>query len=96
MGKPEGKIEDYLVARAKAARAEIRKVNWVGRRGAPDRFVLTDGANRPNFWVECKAPGKKLAEHQEREIERLVNAGEIVHVVDSRDEIDRILPLPRS
>lgn len=95
MGKAEAHVESHLVARAKLVGAEIRKVSWIGRRGAPDRFVMTLGENTVNFWVECKAFGKPLAEHQEREIERMRERGEIVHVFDTREQIDAALPLGR-
>ena len=36
----ESDIEKYLVQRVKALGGEVRKVQWVGRRGAPDRLVM--------------------------------------------------------
>jgi hypothetical protein len=96
MGKPEAQIEDYLVTRCKLVNAEVRKVQWIGRRGAPDRFVMPEGANTYNFWAEVKRPGGKLDDHQEREIATMRERGEIVHVFDSREQIDKALPLPRS
>lgn len=36
----ESDIEEYLVKRVKALGGEIRKVKWIGRRGAPDRLVM--------------------------------------------------------
>lgn len=36
----ESQIEKHLVARVKALGGEVRKVKWIGRRGAPDRLVL--------------------------------------------------------
>lgn len=36
----ERDIERYLVKRAKALGGEVRKVQWVGRRSAPDRLVM--------------------------------------------------------
>lgn len=36
----ESDIEKYLVARVKALGGEVRKVKWIGRRGAPDRIVM--------------------------------------------------------
>ena len=86
----ESKIEAYLVRRVRELGGEIRKVSWVGRRGAPDRFVMMPGA-KANFWAELKAPGKKAEPHQEREHNRLVAYGEIVHVIDSMDGVDAAL-----
>lgn len=63
----ESDIEDYLVKRVKAMGGEVRKVQWIGRNGAPDRFVMLP----PKFvreagdvlvyeglgvWVEVKSP----------------------------------------
>lgn len=36
----ERDIERYLVKRVKELGGEVRKVKWVGRDGAPDRFVM--------------------------------------------------------
>lgn len=36
----ERDIERYLVKRVKALGGEVRKVQWVGRSGAPDRLVM--------------------------------------------------------
>jgi len=36
----ESQIEKYLVAQVKALGGEYRKVRWIGRCNAPDRFVM--------------------------------------------------------
>lgn len=36
----ERDIEAYLVKSVKALGGEVRKVRWLGRRGAPDRLVM--------------------------------------------------------
>lgn len=36
----ERDIEKYLVERVKALGGEVRKVQWVGRKSAPDRLVM--------------------------------------------------------
>lgn len=36
----ESLIEAYLVRRVKELGGEVRKVKWIGRRGAPDRVVM--------------------------------------------------------
>lgn len=38
----ESDIEKYLVKQVKAAGGEVRKVQWIGRSGAPDRLVMLD------------------------------------------------------
>ena len=44
----ERDIEQHLVARVKALGGEVRKVKWIGRRGAPDRLVLLKAVQWPN------------------------------------------------
>lgn len=65
----ERHIEARLVKRVAELGGEVRKVQWIGRRGAPDRLVMLP--HRPNLetpwvfgmqsnqtiWVELKAPG---------------------------------------
>lgn len=77
----ERDVEAALVYAAKAAGGEIRKVKWIGRRGAPDRRVMLPG--RVPFWVELKAPGEKLEPHQAREHARMKACGEVVRVIDT-------------
>lgn len=36
----EREVEAYLVKRVKALGGEVRKVQWVGRKNAPDRLVM--------------------------------------------------------
>ncbi|MCX8005092.1 MAG: hypothetical protein N2688_09070, partial [Burkholderiaceae bacterium] len=60
----ERDIERALVAAVRAAGGEVRKVQWVGRRGAPDRLVRLPGRH---VWVELKAPGERPTRLQERE-----------------------------
>ena len=50
----ESVIEKYLVQRVKALGGEVRKVNWIGRRGAPDRLVMLPENVHPR-----PAPGRQ-------------------------------------
>lgn len=85
----ERTIEAYLVERAKALGGEVRKIKWLGRRGAPDRVVwFADGRE---IWVELKAPGIAPEPHQQREHERMRRMGRRVEVVDSFARVDSIL-----
>ncbi|NYT44576.1 VRR-NUC domain-containing protein [Alcaligenaceae bacterium] len=43
----ESEIEDYLVQRVRGMGGEVRKVKWIGRRGAPDRLVMLPAARPP-------------------------------------------------
>lgn len=91
MGRREGAIEKYLVARVKEHSGTIRKVVFTGRRGAPDRLV---SFGFPNVaLVECKAEGEEVdwKSPQGREIERLRADGWPVYVVNSRLSVDLLI-----
>lgn len=64
-----------------------RKVKWIGRDGAPDRLILANGG----IWVELKAPGKKPRANQKIELEALTKAGMRSCVVDSIEQIDKLI-----
>jgi len=95
----ESQIEDYLVERVKARGGEVRKLKWIGRRGAPDRLVmlppvsLGHGVRIPGavLWVELKAPGEKPKPHQQREHDRMRRMGQSVVVVDSLERVDEVV-----
>lgn len=103
----ERDIERYLVKRVKELGGEVRKVQWVGRRGAPDRLVMLPMRMRTvhivggsisvrpappkTLWVELKAPGKKPEPHQIREHARMRLMGQSVVVVDSIERVDEVL-----
>lgn len=98
----ESKIEDYLVKRVKAMGGEVRKVQWLGRRGAPDRLVMLPPrwvpseigvglAPEATIWIELKATGKKAEPHQAREHARMRKMGQRVEVVDSLARVDEVL-----
>ena len=103
----ERDIERYLVEQTAKHGGETRKVQWIGRHGAPDRLVmlpprpaLTLHLDTPNpllvvfpqtVWVELKAPGEKAKPHQLREHERMRALGQAVVVVDSFDGVDELL-----
>lgn len=42
----ESQIEKYLVKRVKELGGEVRKVQWIGRRAAPDRLVMLPERSR--------------------------------------------------
>lgn len=102
----ESDIEEYLVNKVREAGGGIRKVKWLGRWGAPDRLVLLPpeealfkGRNIPNIvWVEVKAPGKKATfpagareRAQAREHARMRCYGLRVEVIDSFEDVDRLV-----
>ena len=92
----ERDIERHLVERVKALGGEVRKVQWIGRRGAPDRLVmLPKGAYVDDdhcvLWVELKPPGGKPEPHQLREHERMRRMGQRVVVIDSIEGVEELL-----
>jgi len=88
----ESQIEKYLVAQVKALGGECRKVRWIARANAPDRFVMFP-AWRTLYpvWVELKAPGKKPTSGQLREHERMRGMGQRVEVIDSFEGVDKLI-----
>lgn len=81
-----------------------RRIEYIGRRGAPDFVVM--GAHRltagleaehvlPSaIWVETKPDGKAEPEpHQLREHARLRAAGQVVLVIGTLEDLDRWFPL---
>ena len=63
----ESQIEAHLVKRVKELGGEVRKVQWIGRRGAPDRLVMLPASwkgrrtsgfwdSPTTIWVELKNP----------------------------------------
>lgn len=89
----ESEIEQHLVQRVRELGGEVRKVRWIGRRGAPDRLVMLPDLNPSHrtVWVELKAPGQKPKPHQAREIERMRAMGQRVEVIDSIEGVEALL-----
>lgn len=77
-------IEDTVCDIAESNGWLVRKVSWVGRRGAPDRLFskIVDGRPRPVL-IEFKRKLKEATIQQAKEHERLRAAGIEVHVCDS-------------
>lgn len=98
---PEGKVEDYFVEQCEANGALVRKLAYVGRRGAPDRMVVwghysiddnSEPYDDPHIdFVELKARGQKADDHQAREHERLRALGCNVFLIDSKEAVDRYI-----
>lgn len=98
----ERDIEKHLVQRVKELGGEVRKVKWIGRRGAPDRLVMLPErltwspmglalCDAQTIWVELKAPGKEPEPHQLREHKRMLAMGQRVVVIDSIEDVDKLL-----
>ena len=88
--KTEAALQKYFKAQAKKHDVLWRKLEWAGRQGAPDVFLLKTGRV---MFVELKSPtGKgKLSEKQRREQSRLRNAGATVLTICSKEEVDDII-----
>lgn len=95
----ERDIEKHLVERVKALGGECRKVQWIGRRGAPDRLVMLPRGRASTgrvsacstIWVELKAPGVKPEAYQLREHARMRAMGQVVFVIDSIEGVEELL-----
>jgi hypothetical protein len=85
----ERNVEDYFVEQVEAHGGIQRKVKWLGRRAAPDRFVKFLGA--PAVLVELKRPGKTARPEQEREHARLRAVGVDVRVIDTKQAVDNFI-----
>ena len=85
----ESEVERHLVKRVKQLGGEVRKVTFINRPGAPDRFVMLP--TKRGFWLELKAPGKTPEPHQIREHSRMRRMGEIVEVADTIEAVEALL-----
>lgn len=93
----ESDIEAHLVARVKELGGEVRKVQWVGRQGAPDRLVMLPRRHSA-IWVELKNPDTVKtfpANHHERkqhrEHERMRKMGQRVVVIGTIEQVEELL-----
>lgn len=67
---------------------EVRKMEYVRRRGCADRFFFGYGAIVP---IEFKRPGQEPDIHQQRDHKRLAKVGVKVHVCRSLEEVQAVL-----
>jgi hypothetical protein len=92
-------IERHLVKLVKEMGGEVRKVQWIGRNGAPDRLVMLPisalrcgrWASVRTIWVELKATDGRLSAGQEREHKRMREMGQCVIVVWSKEDVEELL-----
>ncbi len=84
----ERDVERALIKRVKQMGGEVRKLAWIGRRGAPDRLVMLP---ERYLFVELKAPGGRLSRLQDLEHRRLRAAGFDVRVIWKLEDIDEVL-----
>ena len=89
---PEAKVESALAQAVKQHGGISRKLNGAGYRAWPDRLVLLPGVEQ--FYVECKAKGRRATDQQRALHNKLREQGCMVFVVDSVDmaqEVVRIM-----
>ena len=84
----ESVIEKRLTKGVEELGGEVRKVEWIGRRGAPDRVIFFCGAV---VFIELKAPDGKLKPHQAREHARMRKQGAVVEVAYTTQQVDQLL-----
>jgi len=83
----EKTIETALVKKVKGLGGMCEKFTSPARRFVPDRIItLPEGQI---IFVECKAPGKKPTEGQERDHGRRRVLGCDVRVIDSLEQVER-------
>lgn len=87
----ESPIEEWACAQAEAAGWLVRKLSWVGRRSAPDRFFAKDGRV---VLIEFKRPDGAPRKGQDKEIAALKAAGVEVFVADNPLAALRFLEVP--
>lgn len=84
----EAKLESYFVEQWEALGGLTRKLKWIGRRNAPDRFAAIE------VWqglVEFKDKGKKPRAGQKNEIEELREHGVDVKVFDTFERVNSFI-----
>lgn len=79
----EATVESCVCEYAEKRGVYVRKLQWLGRRGGPDRFFAKGGKIAlPEF----KKPGKKPDRLQQKEHERLNRAGVTTVVIDDIEQ----------
>jgi hypothetical protein len=87
-GKVKKKVKEYL--KSIGAWYYMPVSNGMGRSGCPDILVCLDGKF---LAFETKAPGKinNVTPNQQREIDEIIRANGVAHVVDSVDQVKAIV-----
>jgi hypothetical protein len=85
MGKPEGKVEDYLREQVPLHGGMVEKHTSPGRRGVPDDLVTWFGGMD---LVECKAKNGIVKAHQLRDHKARALLGVPVYLLDTKERVD--------
>lgn len=89
MGKPESKIETYLIKRAKKEGFFQCKFTSPGTDGVPDRMLIGYGYT---FFIETKkSENENPRRLQKVMINDMINHGGYVYVAGTKEEVDEIL-----
>lgn len=84
MARRESYIEQKVCEYAVSLGWRQRKMQFVGRRGCPDRWFKRDGGQL--VIIEFKDRNGELSAHQRREINWLATHGFNVHVIDNIED----------
>lgn len=84
----ESQIEKYLKKEVDRLGFLIRKAQWIGVNGCPDRLIMSP---KLTIWVELKAPDKKPRPRQEREHADMRKNGQLIEVIDSLQKVDILI-----
>lgn len=85
----ERDVENYLKKSIEKVGGECLKFVSPGKSGVPDRLCLMDDGS--HFFVEVKAPGKKLRPLQTKTQTDFRMKGHRVYVVDSKETVNEIV-----
>ncbi len=86
MGKPEGRVEDYLIKMSVRYDCLHYKFVSPSNNGMPDRQVI---GYSHTWYVETKAPGEVPRPLQEAQFRTMRAHGAQVFVLDTKPKIDR-------
>ena len=101
----ERDVERYLVKSVRELGGQVRKVQWVGMKNAPDRLVMLPRYGRTgrystvtSIFVELKNPetirtfpANAHERAQKREHERMRELGQIVAVIGNHEQVEDLL-----
>ncbi len=82
----ESTVEEYFDSQVRLSGGDVRKVEWIGRRGAPDK--LAGWPNGNHGFVELKRPRGQVEAHQLREHTAMRRMGLPVAIVSTFAEVD--------
>jgi hypothetical protein len=85
----ERDLEAYFSKQCKKYGLLTLKLSVQFQRGWPDRIVPFE--NGEVLWVELKRPGGVVSPLQQKVHDALASRGHKVHVIDSKEGIDRVL-----